>query len=123
MSYGADTPLVAGGMPPFRQRGAQGTYVSNTSNTADEQLLTGSGQLIYFNMRETTGSAGAVVELYDGSGTSAQRICSIGLGNGVSDTHDFANGGIPVERGLFKHVVTGSAVVTVCVQLDIGAEG
>lgn len=123
MSYGADMPLASGGQTPVRQRGAGGTYVSNTSNTADEQLLTGSGQLIYWNMRETTGSAGAVVELYDGSGANAQRICSIGMGNGVSDTHDFADGGIPVERGVFKHVVTGSAVVTICVQLDIGAEG
>lgn len=123
MSYGMDAPPPAGALPPLRQRGAQGTYVSNTSNTADEQLLTGSGQMIYFNMRETTGSAGAVVELYDGNSTSSQRICSIGLQNGVSDTHDFADDGIPVERGLFKHMVTGSAVVTVCVQLDNGAEG
>lgn len=123
MSYGSDVPSVPGGLPPVRQRGAEGTYVSNTSNTGDEQLLTGSGQLIYFNMREVTGSAGAVVELYDGTTTASQRICSIGLQNGVSDTHDFADGGIPVERGLFKHMVTGSALVTVCVQLDIGAEG
>lgn len=123
MSYGADMPYAPGGLPPVRQRGAQGTYVSNTSNTADEQLLSGSGQLIYWNMRETTGSAGAVVELYDGTSVNSQRICSIGMGNGVSDTHDMVMGGIPVERGVFKHVVTGSAVVTVCVQLDIGAEG
>lgn len=122
MGYAQAGSTPPGATPAVRRRGEQGTLISNTSNTADEQLLYGSGQLFYFNMRETTGSAGAVVELYDGDNTSSQRICSIGLGNGVSDTESFNDDGIPIERGVFKHVVTGSAVVTIGVQLDMGEE-
>lgn len=122
MSYGMDTPPPPGASPPARTRGQGGVYVSNTSNTADEQLLTGSGQLLYFNMREPTGSAGGVVELYDGTSTASQRICSIGLPSGVSDTEQFNDNGIPFEHGLFKHMVTGAAVVTVLLVPDIGGE-
>lgn len=122
MSYAGDTPSPGAGIPPVRRRGWQGTLISNTTNTGDEQLLTGGGQLFYWNMRETTGSAGAVVELYDGNSVNSQRICSIGMGNGVSDTENFDDNGIPVERGVFKHVVTGSAVVTIGIQLDYGEE-
>lgn len=117
-----DPPTPAGATPPARSLGDQGTLISNTTNTGDEQLLTGSGQIFYLNLRESTGSAGAVVELYDGSSTGGQRICSINLGTGLSETDSFNDNGLPVERGVFKHMVSGAALVTVGVQLDIGTE-
>ena len=101
--------------------GSARTLVLNArALTTNAQLISMGGLLMGWCMRETTGSAGAVVELYDGQGTSAMLIGTQGLGNGTSGSALFSDLGVEVESGVYAHVVTGTADVIVYFRADTG---
>ena len=85
--------------------------------TSEAQLASGGCVLHGWNCRETTGAAGAVVELYDGSSNGGTFLGTMGLGNGVFGAITFDEHGIDVGSGLHAHVVTGTADVIVYVEL------
>lgn len=60
-----------------------------------------------FTLRETTGTDGAVVEIYDGSSTSGELIEVITLSPNESD-RVWMPSGIKVESGLYIEIVSGS---------------
>lgn len=120
--YGDDGPQGAY-VGSIRARGAlRSRPISKRTVTADTQMVSQGGVLKGWCMRETTGSAGAVVELYDGTSTGGQFLACIGLGNGVSQPFAFAQDGITVESSIFAHIVTGSVDIILYFQYDIGYE-
>jgi hypothetical protein len=119
MGYGADTPGAGGrrtilGQGPGRTR----RLVRRTLNV--DTVLSGAGGLLMgWNMRESTGAAGAVVELYDGHDTGGELTGTVGNASGVSSWYWAYPDGIEITSGLFAHVVTGSMDVIVFFRADI----
>lgn len=60
-----------------------------------------------FSIRETTGLAGAVVEIFDGLDSGGKLIESIAISSGGSVREYYPNGVI-LEDGLFVNVVSGT---------------
>lgn len=118
MSYGMEVPSPAGAFPPPRQRGASGTMIQGSSLTADYQLLQGSGGLLFWNAVETTGTAAGKIALYDGESIGGQLISQINLASAGEDTEPLIPDGLPVERGIFVHVISGSVQLAVCFAFD-----
>lgn len=87
--------------------------------TADTLLTTLPGLLLGWNMRETTGSAGAVVELYDGNTAQGEFTGTVGNASGVSTVEWFGPEGIEIQNGVFAHVVTGTMDVIVYFRADM----
>lgn len=90
---------------------------------ADKQLTTLGGLLMGWSMRESTGSAAAVVELYDGNGTGGQLLGTQQLASAASFTVTLFDDGIEVENGVTAHIVSGSADVVVYFRADVGPGG
>lgn len=93
-----------------------------TGVTADKAAIGMGGKLMGYTMRETTGSAGAVIELFDGGSTGGQSFLAQGLGNGNSNTVWFGDVGLDIESGIFMHNITGTADVWLYFRADIGYE-
>lgn len=87
--------------------------------TGNVQLSSMAGELVGWCMRETTGAAGAVVELYDGNDATGQLVGTQGLGNGTSGNYSAPLPGVEITVGLFAHVVTGTADVIAYYRADI----
>jgi hypothetical protein len=99
--------------------GAQRTRpLSARALTTNVQLSSMAGLMVGWCMRETTGAAGAVVELYDGHDTTGAFVGTVGLGNGTSSTYTAFDDGIEITVGLYAHVVTGTADVIVYYRID-----
>jgi hypothetical protein len=92
------------------------------SLTTNQQLTTLSGRLMGWCMRETTGSAGAVVELYDGNSTGSTLVATQGLGNGTTGDYSAWDAGIDIVSGLYAHVVTGNADVVAYFRAEMFTE-
>lgn len=87
---------------------------------ASEQLVNMGGRLRGWAVRETTGSTGCVVELYDGNNSSGQLVVPVGVGNGASVSVWFGDDGVDIETGIFVNMVFGTADVVVYFQFDTG---
>lgn len=121
MSYGGGGDPQGGYIGSIRARGAlRSRPIIQRALATDIQMVSQGGVLKGWCMRETTGSAGAVIELYDGASAGGQFLACVGLGNGVSQPFAFAEDGITVESGVFAHVVTGHADVILYFQYDTG---
>ena len=85
------------------------------TTTASETLLNRAGILAGWSIYETTGSATATVDLYDGTGNGGVFMARISLGNGAVSTQ--AVGTIPLRfsNGLALVVVSGSVAGSVWV--------
>lgn len=66
------------------------------------------GQVVRTSFRETTGTASATVDLYDGTGTDGLWVDSIALSPGQSTRDYYLPGQYPYRTGLFLDVVSGS---------------
>lgn len=81
---------------------------------ADQQVGTSSAQgppksYYGFSLRETSGTTGAIVEIYDGTSTAGELIESISLAPGESARESYAMpGGVGLATGLFVDIVSGS---------------
>lgn len=98
--------------------------ISVRTLTTEAQLVSGGCVLHSWNVRETTGAAGGVVEIYDGSSNQGQFLGTIGVGNGSFGAVAFSEHGVDVLSGIHAHIVTGSMDVIVYVELlpPAGAE-
>ena len=66
------------------------------------------GRVKRLSLRETTGSASAILDIYDGTGTGGVLIDTISLTAGQS-TRDYYRGWeYPFDGGLYLNVVSGS---------------
>ncbi len=88
-------------LPPARTRPIATT-------TTDLLLVGGASILTFYNFTETTGGAGAEIELYDGEAATGARIVSVTLTGGESTRDLIPKPGLGCYVGLFLHVVSGS---------------
>jgi hypothetical protein len=76
--------------------------------TSTLQLFSFSAELCGWSLRETTGSAGASVDLYTGEGTNGELIASIAVASGGMSAVISSHHAIWARRGIFVNVVSGS---------------
>lgn len=72
------------------------------------QAVGGFVLLMGFSLKETTGTAIAELDLYNGTDTSGLDVYPITLAAGQSTADNFAPGGLLFPSGLFPSVVSGS---------------
>lgn len=88
-------------LPPART-------VPIATTTTDEKLVGGASILTFYNFTETTGSASAEVELYDGDDATGALIVNVTLNQGESTRDPLPKPGLGCRQGLFLNVVSGS---------------
>lgn len=76
--------------------------------TVSAPIQTGDYYLYGFALIETTGAAGATLELFDGSDTNSPSVCPVTLKAGESTREWFGPPGITLDRGLFVSVLSGA---------------
>jgi hypothetical protein len=76
--------------------------------SASAQIQVGDFYLAGFSLLETTGAAGALVELFDGSDTNSPSVAPIALKASESTREWFGVPGITLDRGLFLSVLSGA---------------
>lgn len=82
--------------------------VSVPTTTTSVQLVNGACLVTGWSWRETTNSAGATIELYDGTGTGGNLLASITLVANESTRDLTATNGVVAENGVYLSVVSGS---------------
>lgn len=83
--------------------------------------MNGHGRVTRVSLIETSGTAEATVEFYDGSGTGGILLDSISLSAGQSTRDQYRHDQYPVTAGLYVNVVSGTLKGAVVVAFD-GAE-
>lgn len=91
--------------------------VSVPVTTTDATPFKTSACLYGWSFVETTGAAGAQVDLYDGADESGQYIGSVMLASGASDTQLPGQVPLQIRTGLYVKVVSGSVKGAVYVSL------
>lgn len=71
-------------------------------------LISQAVKVIGWSLRETTGAAAAVVQLFSGGGAGGTQIAELSFATGEDRTHTIPNGGLLVNAGLFLAVVAGT---------------
>jgi hypothetical protein len=79
-----------------------------TLSGAGVQLLELPVEFCGWSLRETTGSAGASVDFYTGSGTGGELIASTAPASGMSTSLSLNNHGVWARRGIYVNVVSGA---------------
>jgi len=96
-----------------RAAGAAARYVPITDGAGNGvRASTSAGRLLGYAVRETSGSAAALIRLHDGPDTGGDVIMSISLAAGESARDWFGPGGIGVSYGLAVEVVAGAVIGT-----------
>lgn len=72
------------------------------------QAITRSGFLLGWSVRETSGSAAAVVVLHDGTDNSGQMLANIALVSAGDSHESLAPPGVLFKAGLYAEVVSGA---------------
>jgi hypothetical protein len=88
--------------------------------SADAPLVGMGGRLMGWAVRESTGAAAAVVDIYDGASVGGTRVVPAAVGAGGFAAVYFGDLGIDIEQGLYVHIVSGSADVTCYFRADTG---
>jgi hypothetical protein len=78
------------------------------TTTGTLQVITGAGTLLLQVIEETTGTAAARYELWDGTDTGGEYIGPWTILSGQSFDNNYSLYGIPFRHGLFLNVTTGS---------------
>lgn len=84
--------------------------------TADIPLYNLQGYVCRVSFRETTGTASAVFNIYDGSGTTGQLIACFQLPAGQSANFRYNPYDLPFDGGLYLNMVSGSIQGAVTIQ-------
>lgn len=74
----------------------------------NRQLTNVPNRLMGFALRETTGTAGATVELRDGTDATGDLVVAVTLAAGESTRDHFGEGGLGLGTGLYLVRVAGS---------------
>lgn len=76
--------------------------------TGSQRVLGGPSLLMGWSFLETTGTASASVEVWDGADTTAQLVAVVSLVAGESTRDWLGPGGVYCSEGLFVNVLTGA---------------
>jgi len=98
---------------PYAAKFKTRIHVPTTTSTA--QLYTGFGTILFLIMEETTGSAAARFELWDGAGTSGEYIGPWTLASGQSFDNAYPSHGIPFRSGIYLNVTSGSVAGSIVI--------
>lgn len=82
----------------------------------------GPGRLMGLSLRETTGAAGAQVEVVDGTDSQGEPVMTVALSPGESTREWFGPHGILLERGCFYQVNSGTVDAFAFVAFDSDQE-
>lgn len=74
----------------------------------DQLVATGGAMYRGFSIRETTGSATAVVRVYDGAGAAGTLLDTVSLGAAESARELYGSCGIWASDGIYVDVVSGA---------------
>lgn len=83
------------------------------AGTVDHVLGTGLIIVTGWSIEETTGSAAAAFELYDGRDATGTLVACGKLAQATSDTHTVGANGLACHVGVFLHRVSGTLKGTV----------
>lgn len=88
--------------------------------TTTKQLIRTASDLNGWALHETTGSAAATLDIYDGLDTTGSFVARINLtaGQSVRDYFDFE--GIRLVTGIFLNVISGSVGGTIFARISRG---
>jgi len=90
--------------------------------TAGSALFGGQARLCGGSLRNTSTTATAVVDLYDGGGSGGQPVANVNLAANES-TRDWLSGeGLRIRTGLYVNVTSGSVRVVLWVRFPIGGD-
>ena len=84
------------------------TKITIPATTGTLGVFTGFGTVLALIMEETTGSAGARFELWDGSDTGGEYLGPWTLSSGESFDNTYPPKGLVFRNGLFLNVTAGS---------------
>lgn len=75
---------------------------------AGKSIVTGDVYLAGWSIRETTGAAGATVDLIDGADAGGVPIAQLGIGAGLSTSTSMGGHLLVIRNGLFVNVLAGA---------------
>lgn len=87
--------------------------VTWTSGQASNQLLSTAALIMGWSALETSGAAASSGQLVDGGDVNGQVIGNWGLGAGLAATVPIPPPGLMCKTGLYVHLKSGAATVTV----------
>lgn len=88
------------------------------ATSTSRNIIKTAGALIGWSLRETTGSAAASVDIYDGNTNEGTKVASMAMASGGDDHIYMGPFGIPVRTGLYLDVVSGSVAGAVWVRIE-----
>jgi hypothetical protein len=91
------------------------TKIHVPTTTTTLQLANGFGTVLALIVEETTGSAGARFELWDGTSTGGEYIGPWTLSSGQSIDNAYPPKGLVFRNGLFLNVTAGSVAGSVLI--------
>lgn len=95
---------------------------SVTIPDASGGLITGSGYITYWSVRDTTGSSGSVFQLYDGNSTDSQLLVDVSTTAGQSTSEYVHRGHLIYQSSLYYNLASGTIEGAVTVHACDSAE-
>ena len=81
---------------------------SVTIPDASGGLITGSGYITYWSVRDTTDSSGSVFQLYDGNSTDSQLLVDVSTTAGESTSEYIHRGHLIYQSSLYYNLASGT---------------
>lgn len=103
MSAPAEIDVVLSEPAPFQA-------VSFAATAGDVNIIRRSATIYGWFFRETTGSAGAIIDLYDGNDANSNLIGTVTLSSGEGRSVTFGPNGLIATVGVFVNTVAGTVV-------------
>jgi hypothetical protein len=91
-----------------------------TSSVTSFQVGNGPLRMLGFGIKNTSTSATAEVDFYDGEGSGGQLICQVTLAANESAREWWAAGGVDIEHGLCVVWVSGSVSGSAWIRYPLG---
>ena len=95
---------------------------SVTIPDASGGLITGSGYITYWSVRDTTASTGSVFQLYDGNSTDSQLLVDVSTTAGESTSEYIHRGHLIYQSSLYYNLASGTIEGAVTVHACDSAE-
>ena len=89
---------------------------------ASSLLITGSGYITYWSVRDTTASTGSVFQLYDGNSTDSQLLVDVSTTAGESTSEYVHRGHLIYQSSLYYNLASGTIEGAVTVHACDSAE-
>lgn len=87
---------------------------------ASRQAFMGGGTLVGFNVKETSGSALASWDIYDGTNPTGLTIITLSVPAGATLTQTITDYGLPFETGLFINHSSGASLFVLWIRQLVG---